>query len=152
MNVNELMSREIVTCNRNSDLESAALQMWNADCGSLPVLDDAGRTIGMITDRDICMATALQHKSPGEIMVKEVINGKLFACTPNADVKTALRTMSTEKVRRLPVITADGHLEGLVSIDDVIVHADRGSRGQYTPALSYGDAFGALKSFCGHQH
>jgi CBS domain-containing protein len=56
MKVSELMTIDVRSCWNTEPLERAAKVMWESDCGSLPVLDQNGRVIGMITDRDVCMA------------------------------------------------------------------------------------------------
>ena len=58
MIVREVMNQEVTTCNPETTLESAAMLMWNGDCGTVAVVDDESKVIGIITDRDICMAVA----------------------------------------------------------------------------------------------
>ena len=60
MNVDRLMTRNVECCGPDSTLAEAAQKMWERDCGSLPVCDRDRRVVGMITDRDICMAAWLQ--------------------------------------------------------------------------------------------
>ena len=56
MKVRDLMTRDVKSCNASSILRSAAQIMWDNDCGTVPIVDHAGRFIDMLTDRDICMA------------------------------------------------------------------------------------------------
>jgi len=148
MIVKEVMNREVTTCEPETTLEAAAILMWDNDCGTVAVLDDAGRAIGIITDRDICMAVALQHKAASEIQVQEVMSRQLFTCQPENDIMNALKTMSFQKVRRLPVTNDSGQVEGIISIEDLIAHAERGRRGIQVPELSYDDTMTALKAVC----
>jgi len=152
MYVRDLMTREVTTCRSDTDAESAALLMWNSDCGAVPVVDEGGTAIGMITDRDICMAVALQHKTASEISVKDCMSGKLFCCEPEHDIRKAMKTMAKQKVKRLPITDATGHVQGILSIDDVIAGAERGARGISTPELSFDDAMATLKAVCNHHH
>ena len=147
MIVKEVMNHEVTTCLPDTTLESAAMLMWNGDCGTVAIVDE-GKVIGIITDRDICMAVALQHKTASEIQVQEVMSRHLFTCHPENDIMNALKTMSFQKVRRLPVINDGGQLEGIISIEDIIAHADRGRRGIQTPELSYDDTMTTLKAIC----
>jgi len=135
MIVKEVMNREVTTCRPDTTLESAAILMWDGDCGTVAVIDDGSKVIGIITDRDICMAVALQHKSAGEIQVQEVMSRHLFTCQPESDIMNALKTMSFQKVRRLPVTNDSGEIEGIISIEDLIARAERGRRGIQTPEL-----------------
>lgn len=148
MIVKEVMSQEITTCHPDATLESAAILMWDGDCGTVAVVDDEGKVTGIITDRDICMAVALQHKAASEIQVHEVMSRHLFTCQPENDIMSALKIMSFQRVRRLPVTNDSGHVEGIISIEDLIARAERGRRGIQTPELSYDDTMTTLKAIC----
>ena len=56
MHVSELMSHPVVMCPADATLDQAARLMWEFDCGTIPVQDTDGRLVGIVTDRDICMA------------------------------------------------------------------------------------------------
>lgn len=148
MVVKEIMSHEVTTCKPDATLESAAILMWDGDCGTVAVIDDEGKVIGIITDRDICMAVALQHKAASEIQVQEIMSRNLFTCQPENDIMNALKTMSFQKVRRLPVTNDNGQVAGIISIEDLIARAERGRRGIQTPELSYDDTMTTLKAIC----
>jgi predicted transcriptional regulator len=125
--------------------------MWEKDCGALPIVTDGRKTIGVITDRDIAIALGTRDKQAAEIPVKEVMSGELFAASPDEDIHTALKLMRKEKVHRLPVINAEGKLEGILSLNDVAlqaVHPD----GKKTPELNYEDVVSTLKAVCEHRH
>jgi CBS domain-containing protein len=83
--------------------------MWDYDCGVLPVIDDAERVMGLITDRDIASAAATNNRPASAITVGEVISGNVYACAEDDDIKAALRTMQQKGVRRLPVVGQDGN-------------------------------------------
>ena len=76
MNVQDIMTSDVQCSGPDTNLAAAAHMMWDSDCGALPVLNVQGEVIGMITDRDICMATATKNKPPLEITVWETISGK----------------------------------------------------------------------------
>ena len=149
MKVQEVMTSGAIACAPETNLEAAALLMWDNDCGVLPVVTDDGRVVSMITDRDICMATALNHRAPGDIPVAEVVTGKVYSCNPEDDVREALGTMLRERVRRLPVVTSDGTLAGIISINDVVLKAQEGTAGDASQ-LSYADVVSAFKGICTH--
>ena len=148
MIVREIMNRDVTSCGPEATLEAAAILMWDNDCGTVAVVDAGGSAIGIITDRDICMAVALQHKAASEIQVQEIMSRQLFTCQPESDIMNALKTMSYQKVRRLPVTNASGQVEGIISIEDLIAHAERGRRGIQVPELSYDDTMTTLKAVC----
>lgn len=152
MYVRDLMTRAVATCRPETDAESAALMMWNSDCGAVPVVDDGGKALGLITDRDICMAVALQRKAASEICVRDFMNDELYCCQPEHDIKKAMKTMASKKIKRLPITNDAGQVEGILSIDDIVACAERGARGISMPELSFDDTMATLKAVCNHHH
>ena len=94
----------------------------------LPVVGPDRKLIGVVTDRDICVAMATRNRLPGELNVSEIATRKVFTCKPNDEMLEALHTMADNHVRRLPVVDDDGRPQGIRSMDDVIVHGDLNKR------------------------
>lgn len=149
MKVKDVMTAGAATCMPETSLAEAASLMWENDCGTLPVLGVEGRVVGMVTDRDICFGTTTKNLAPSEVSVGEVITGQVYACSPDDDVRDALKTMRRERVRRLPVVGADGTLQGIISMNDVVLSAEQPSDG-LAPELSYGDVVETYKAICTH--
>jgi CBS domain-containing protein len=124
--------------------------MWEHDCGILPIVDETGKVTAVITDRDICIALSTRAGSPWQIGAGEVAQAHLFVCEPDQDVNSALKTMSEERVHRLPVVNKDGNLVGILSINDVILRADKGDTRK--PGIPYDDVIRALQAICAHPH
>ena len=104
MKVQDVMTDEVQSCAPETNLATVAMQMWRGDFGAMPVV--AGRkVVGMITDRDICMAAATKHRDPANIRVKEVISGQVYGCSCDTDIHEALKIMQQKQVRRLPIIS-----------------------------------------------
>jgi CBS-domain-containing membrane protein len=110
----------------------------------LPILNPEDKVIGVVTDRDLCIALGTRNRLAGEIAVWDVASGKVFSCNPEDDIHTALAKMAKSKVRRLPVINTAGKLEGILSMDDVVLHSESKVSGK-TPGLSYDDVVDTLK-------
>jgi CBS domain-containing protein len=119
MHVQDVMVSPARSCPPDAPIVEAARTMWDNHCGALPVLDDKGEPIGIITDRDICMALARKNRFPARITVREVMTPYPFICQPQDALEEALTLMAENRVRRLPVVNAEGHLVGIVSISDV---------------------------------
>lgn len=149
MKVQDVMTSNVKSCRRDASLAEVAAMMWENDCGTLPVLNDAGQVIGMITDRDVAIAVATKDRLAAEIKVNEVISGSLYSCASGEDIRSALKTMQHEKVRRLPVINEDGLLQGILSMNDIVLRAEE-AKGKYEPELSYGDTMKTLRAICEH--
>ena len=150
MNVQDIMTSDVRCCGPDTNLAAAAKMMWDSDCGALPVLNVQGQVMGMITDRDICMAAATKNKPASDITVWETVSGIAQTCHLSDDVHTALDIMKREKVRRLPVVDEDGILQGIVAINDFVLLAGE-AKGGKAPALSYEDVVRTMKAISAHR-
>jgi CBS domain-containing protein len=148
MKVRELMTRA-ETCTAPTDLAAVAMTMWRQDCGIVPVVDESRRVIGVLTDRDICIAVATRHRRPEELTARDVMAGRLFSAGPDDDVQVAMETMRTQRIRRLPVVDAEGRLEGILSMHDIIMRA-RPSGSRPTAGPSANEVLATLQGVCGH--
>jgi CBS domain-containing protein len=148
MKVQDIMTSNVKSCRPDDNLAAVAGLMWDNNCGTLPMVDEAGRVRGMITDRDIAIAVATRGRLASEITVGEVVSGRVVYCTLDEDIKSALEKMGQERVRRLPVINRDGLLQGILSLDDAAIHAQESKRG-HLPDLSYEDVVNTYKAICG---
>jgi CBS domain-containing protein len=150
MKVQELMTKDVRVCRQQTNLSEAVWNMWEADCGVLPIIDDGGRVIGMITDRDIAIAVATKGRLPSEISVGEVTTGQVYSISPDEDVRSALNTMRLGRVRRVPVTIDDGRLVGLLSLNDIALRAaEIGNRPN--PDFTYQDLVGTFREICEHR-
>lgn len=149
MKVQEVMTRNVKSCQPDSNVEQAATLMWDYDCGALPVVDKENRVMGMITDRDIAIAASTRGRLTSQISVGDVMSGNVYACAEDEDLKSALHTMRREKVRRLPVINYDGRLAGILSINDIVLRAGEGRTG-WAPEISQEEVVSTFKAICEH--
>ena len=143
MTVNEIMTKEVGVCAPQNPIEAAAKIMRDRKCGFVPVVDGQGAVVGVITDRDICNAVALKHRTAEHIGVRDVMSHPIFTCFTDENVKSVLVTMAKHHVRRLPVLDKSGHLQGVLSMDDVVLAPHR--RGSPTSD----EVVEALKGICG---
>lgn len=123
MNVDQLMSRNIKTCAPSDPLDVAARIMWENDCGVVPVVDQGGKAVGMITDRDICIAGLTQGQQYSQIPVSTAASKTVFAVRPTDSLQAAEDIMRRRQVRRLAVTDDDGKLIGLLSLNDLALRA-----------------------------
>jgi CBS domain-containing protein len=150
MKVQDIMTREVQCCGPDTNLAAAAKMMWDSDCGVLPILNVQGQVLGVITDRDICMAASTKDRIPSAITVWEASSGKAITCHHDDDIRTALDLMERGKVRRLPVVDEDGILQGMLSMNDLVLAAGE-RRGRRSPELSAEDVMSTLKAVCAHR-
>jgi CBS domain-containing protein len=147
MKVAEVMTRNVQSCTPETNLAAAAMQMWDSDCGTLPLVNNDGKVIGMITDRDICIAAATKHQDIANIKAGEVPTGQLHSCTPETNVRDALKTLEQARVRRLPVVDEHGKLKGILSMNDIVLRAAE-ERGEKGSGISYADVVNSFKAVC----
>lgn len=126
MRANELMSSDVHTCLSTDSLNHAAELMWNHDCGCVPVVDTSGRAIGMLTDRDICMAAYTQGRPLSEIMAATAASQSVFGVRAEDPISEVERVMRVHQVRRVPVLDFAGRPVGIISMNDLARNAHPG--------------------------
>lgn len=119
MNVESAMCSHVFSCAPSDSLNRAAQIMWEKDCGCLPVVDELGWPIGMITDRDICMAAYTQGISLHEASVASAMSQPVVSCQTRESVATVERLMKDRQVRRIPVLDEFGALAGIITLGDL---------------------------------
>ncbi len=120
MKVEKIMTSDVGVCQVNESLAEAAGIMWQKDCGVVPIVDENNQAIGMITDRDVCIAVTSQNRPASEILTGELINGKPITCSLSDSAKDALKKMRKYKIKRLPVVDEKCELAGILSIADFL--------------------------------
>jgi CBS domain-containing protein len=147
MKVRDVMMRTPASCTPEMNLGAVVEIMWNRNCGFLPVVDRDCRVQGVVTDRDVCIALGTRNRLPGDIAVAEVARSQFHSCRPDEDIHAALQAMQKLGVRRLPVVDGQGALLGVLSMDDLVRHAQVGKIADF----STDEVFGALKAICSHE-
>ena len=120
MNANDLMSREPRAVRMGDRLDAVARILWEQDCGAVPVVDAGNVVVGMLTDRDLCMAAYTQGRPLNELPVASAMARSVRTCRPDEAVATVMATMQQHQVHRLPVVDARGVLLGIVSTNDLV--------------------------------
>lgn len=120
MHVENWMSRNVVTCRPEDDLGDAARKMWEHDCGALPVVDDSGRVVAMLTDRDALMGTLHGGRSLRELRVRDSMSSRIFTCLASDSIEDVVRTMGDRRIRRIPVVDRAGRMVGIVAVGDLV--------------------------------
>lgn len=124
MNVSELMIEDVACCALGDTDNRAAQLMWEHDCGVVPIVDQNGRAVGMVTDRDLCMAAYTSGRPLTELTVDQAMSRDLVGCCATDSVENALDVMRRNRVHRLPVLDDDRHVVGVLSMTDVVRSVD----------------------------
>ena len=148
--VAQLMNRDVKTCLVSDDLSRAAQLMWDHDCGFIPVVvfteDGHRRVVGVITDRDVCMAAYTKGATLSAIPVGDVMSRGVRACRSDDTPEVAESLMRQHRVRRLPVIDTQSDLVGVLSLNDLArwaAHERKASSGS-TPLEAVASTLAAL--------
>ncbi len=144
MNVEQLMTKNVATVGPEDTLERAAQLMWEQDCGCVPVVDDDHHILGMITDRDTCMAAYTRGGRLQDIRVGECMSRIVHAARPIESHSAVLERMRSAQVRRIPVVDTQDRLLGIVSINDLSLAAAAG-------AIHRDAVFHAFAGICHHR-
>ncbi len=100
MRVREIMTTKIWSCSANATVASAAETMLDRSCGFVPVVGSQGEVLGVVTDRDLCMALVKRDRRASEIPIAEVCSGRIVACGPDDEVHDILQMMENAKIGR----------------------------------------------------
>lgn len=125
MKVGQLMNTVVYACRPFDSLERAAQLMWDHDCGVLPIVDGDSKVIGMLTDRDICMAAMTQGRALREILVNIPMATAIVSCRASDSIADVEQRMRESRVRRLPVLDDSGKLIGMIALNDIAREAYR---------------------------
>ena len=145
MRVQDVMTKAVAFCRPDTNLAAAAALMWEHNCGQLPVVDDESNVSAVITDRDICIALGTRNQRACEVKVSDVICRTAALCKADDDLRSALKVMAAERVRRLPVVDQEGALVGILSLEDVTLQA-RHHGDTDRPPVSFEDVMNTLRA------
>ncbi|MHC4952581.1 MAG: CBS domain-containing protein [Planctomycetota bacterium] len=123
MNVERLMSSDVVSCRPDDSMAQAARAMWDRDCGVVPVVDSDRVLVGIVTDRDICIAALTKGRTLDEMAVGAVMRRKVYSCRADQSLRAVHALLREFQVRRLPVVDEQSRLVGVVSINDLALAA-----------------------------
>lgn len=135
MKVEQVMTRDVKLCHVEESLNDAARVMWDHACGCVPVVDAEDRVVGVLTDRDICMAAYTRGLPLGDMTVASAMAREVFACHVGDALDTAEAIMRAHQVRRLPVLGFEDRVVGILSLSDIAREAET-RKGQRSKDLS----------------
>jgi len=120
MKVSEAMTRDVRVCSPSERVRDCAAAMVHNDIGALPVAE-VNLLVGMVTDRDITIRAIAAGKGP-DTPVREVLSHQILYCFEDQELAHVAKTMGVAKIRRLPVLSRDKRLVGMLSLADVARH------------------------------
>lgn len=122
MNVQSVMTAHPACCTPKTPLRDVARMMVQHDCGQIPVVDESGSPVGVITDRDITVRMVASGRDTVHGCAADAMSSPAQTVRADSPLKDAICLMEASKIRRVPVVDAKGHLAGMVSIADLALH------------------------------
>ncbi len=119
MLVRDVMSSPVVTMAEDETSNKAAANMDMHDLGAVVVINKAGKSIGIITERDLVIRVVAKNLKPDTVKAKEIMTTPLVTIEPEATISDAARRMTRLDIRRLGVIYK-GNLLGIISSKDIL--------------------------------
>lgn len=123
MKINEIMTEDVEVIQPGATIQEAAEKLRAFDVGSLPVCNGEN-LVGMITDRDIALRLVALGRDPGRTKVEEIMTAEVLWCFEDQTIEEAGRMMKENQIRRLPVISQDRKLVGILSLGDLAIKTD----------------------------
>lgn|SRR5699024_1792843 len=118
--LNKFMTSNVYTVNETQSVQDAANLMSQYNIGSVPVVNNAGQMVGIITDRDITLRTTAQGEAAQTPISQEMTAQQVVQGTPEMDAHEAAQLMAQHQIRRLPVVE-NGQVIGMVALGDLAV-------------------------------
>ena len=119
MKARDIMTPDPELCHENDTIYDCVEIMYQRDCGIVPIVDDNGICIGVVTDRDICLDVVLNRKDPDRSKINEVMTRDPLTCGPDQSLDRVIDEMEKHKVRRILVVNKDNRCIGIISEGDI---------------------------------
>lgn len=123
MQLKEIMTADVEVIRPDSSIADAAKKMRSLDVGSLPVCDGE-RLLGMVTDRDITIRATADGRDPNNTLVRDCMSREIVYCFEDQSAEEAERLMQEKQIRRLPVLTREKQLAGIIALGDLATKTD----------------------------
>jgi CBS domain-containing protein len=137
MKISDIMTDDVALCSPDDTIQDAAQMMADCDCGFVPVGAN-DRLIGVITDRDIVLRAVAEGKDC-DCLVRDVMSSDVKYCYEDQDIEEVMENMADQQIRRLPVVTREKRLIGIVSLGDLSQAAPSNLSGSALKDISRGN-------------
>jgi CBS domain-containing protein len=129
------MSRDVEIASPEDSIQKVARRMAEMDTGCLPV-GEKDQLVGMVTDRDLAVRAVAAGKDPKSTKVREVMTETIKYCFEDEDLDHVAENMAEEQIRRLPVMSREKRLVGIVALGDIATEHHSGKAGEALRGIS----------------
>jgi CBS domain-containing protein len=135
-NVTSVMTANPASCKAETPLREVARLMIENDCGQIPVVDQGGKLVGVVTDRDITVRIVAEGHDTMTATAADAMSQPVKMIREDSSLKDATALMESAKIRRVPVVDASGKLSGIVSLADVALSGKDGQTAEVVKQVS----------------
>ena len=121
MKVKDVMKTDVGFCSADDSLMKAAELMRSRDFGVVPIVDADKKVVGMLTDRDLCLAVVARNRKASDVKCKELVSGQAIVCAPEDKLEDALKKMRKHQIKRLAAVGENGEVVGILTVADVML-------------------------------
>ena len=121
MRVKDVMKSDVGFCLAADNLMRVAETMLRRDCGIVPVVDEDKRVVGVLTDRDLCLAIVARNRKASDVKAGDLIKGEAIVCAADDKLEAVLRKLRKNQIKRLAVVGDGGELVGILSVSDILL-------------------------------
>lgn len=118
-----LMTGQVPSCSPEQRLDSAFDVLRASGSSVALVTDRAGKLLGMLSEHDLCEAICSRDSRPSELTVASAMSSRVYTCSPQDSLARVLELMRETQLHQLPVVDADRHALGLVTLAAIFHHA-----------------------------
>ncbi|WP_456466101.1 CBS domain-containing protein [Methanopyrus sp.] len=118
--VGEIAQRRVVTGGENETAEELAYKMREHGIGSVVIVDEEERPVGIVTERDLVIKVVSRGLRPDEVVAREIMSSPVITVNEDVDVNEAVEIMVDKGIRRLPIVDEEGRLVGIVTMQDIL--------------------------------
>jgi CBS domain-containing protein len=121
----DIMTRNVTTCDLNTNIQKIAQLMRYEDIGAIPVLNEEGRLEGIVTDRDIVVGGLTKDRADAELKASDCMSTDLYVAQQNDRLVDVINEMGDHQIRRVPVVDSRNRLVGIISMADVATQTQK---------------------------
>jgi CBS domain-containing protein len=134
----DVMTKSPVCAYRDDTVAHVARLMRSEDIGSVPIVQDDAtkKLVGIVTDRDLAINVVAEERNPADTRVSGVMTTDVITCNETDDIETALNAMSTNQLRRIPVVDGGNMLVGIIAQADVATRLNPEKTGEVVREIS----------------
>ena len=119
MKLGEQFKKDVATVPPDASVRKVAFLMRDRGVGAVVVVNGKGKPVGIVTDRDVALALAVDEKDP-DVPVSEIMPSEIVTIGENEGIFNATQYIFGYQIRRLPIVDSDGKLIGIVTMDDLL--------------------------------